>query len=461
MLKQLGIDIQFVRNRISLGVEDKTIIIDSEESVRDYQELLNSLYPDNGNEISKIITQIKKTMGYMKVQYDINNPTFLDPKEDLGYILKKVIPWIFKYILTVPKINKMNVPVVQYLERYTRNHSLIDVLTQHFFKDMPAYFALSYLKIYLDYYYPVGGTGVLPSKLTSYIQTNGGEIKTNTRVSSIDPVEKQLTDSDGDRYDFNQLIWAADLGSLYNLIKSDKLRDSSLRQVILNRKEELKNKLGNDSVFSLYLAVDIEPEYFSEKCTEHFFFTPIRLGESSAGSIPYEANKETIKMWLDRFIELTTYEISIPVLRDSSLAPLGKTGLIVSALFDYHITKHIHEQGWYDEFREYLGDQMIEVLNESIYPGLKSSIIHRFSSTPLSIEERTANTHGAITGWAFTNDPIPSESRLPKIFSSTETPIPGVFQAGQWTYSPSGLPISILTGKLAADRVISNIKRIK
>jgi len=31
--------------------------------------------------------------------------------------------------------------------------------------------------------------------------------------------------------------------------------------------------------------------------------------------------------------------------------------------------------------------------------------------------------------------------------------IPGVYQAGQWTYSPSGLPVSILTGKIAADRV--------
>ena len=33
------------------------------------------------------------------------------------------------------------------------------------------------------------------------------------------------------------------------------------------------------------------------------------------------------------------------------------------------------------------------------------------------------------------------------------TPIPNTYQAGAWTFSPSGLPISILTGKLAADRV--------
>jgi phytoene dehydrogenase-like protein len=214
-------------------------------------------------------------------------------------------------------------------------------------------------------------------------------------------------------------------------------------------------------VFTLYLGVDINPRYFEAKNTGHFFYTPSKQGETSAGPIPHDTEKGDVKQWLRKFAELTTYEISIPVLRDSSLAPIGKTGLIISALFDYHIIKQAHEKGWYDEFREYLCEQMIHVLDNSIYPGLKESVIHSFSFTPLSIEQRTANLHGAITGWAFTNDPMPAENRLPKIFSSTETPIPRVAQAGQWSYSPSGLPISILTGKLAADRVIESLKKSK
>jgi phytoene dehydrogenase-like protein len=70
-------------------------------------------------------------------------------------------------------------------------------------------------------------------------------------------------------------------------------------------------------------------------------------------------------------------------------------------------------------------------------------------------------TEGAITGWAFTNHPMPAENRLPRIMNSIKTPVPGVFQAGQWTYSPAGLPISILTGKLAADRVIKELSKAK
>jgi phytoene dehydrogenase-like protein len=101
---------------------------------------------------------------------------------------------------------------------------------------------------------------------------------------------------------------------------------------------------------------------------------------------------------------------------------------------------------------------MIRVLDGSIYPGIRDKVIHGFVSTPLTLEAKTANTHGAITGWSFTNHPLPAESRLPKIFSATDTPIEGILQAGQWTYSPSGLPIAILTGKLAADRVLKALK---
>jgi hypothetical protein len=31
-----------------------------------------------------------------------------------------------------------------------------------------------------------------------------------------------------------------------------------------------------------------------------------------------------------------------------------------------------------------------------------------------------------------------------------KTTIPNVFKSGQWSYSPSGVPIAILTGRIAA-----------
>jgi phytoene dehydrogenase-like protein len=162
--------------------------------------------------------------------------------------------------------------------------------------------------------------------------------------------------------------------------------------------------------------------------------------------------------WTDKHLALTTYEISIPALRDPSLAPPGKTGVIVSLLFDYALTRHMQAIGWYEEFRQHMAQRIVEVLDGSLYPGLRAAVTDRFTSTPLTLEAVAGNSEGAITGWAFTNQPFPAVNKLPRVASSVLTPIPDTYQAGMWTFSPAGLPISIMTGKLAADRVTKELR---
>src|SRR4030042_3515144 len=111
MLKHLGLEIEFVKNHISIGIEDQVIRINEEGNLLDYQALLNSLYPDCKQEIGEIITQIEKIMQYMQVQYGIDNPIFLDMKKDRKYMVKVILPWMLKYALTVPKITALNKPV--------------------------------------------------------------------------------------------------------------------------------------------------------------------------------------------------------------------------------------------------------------------------------------------------------------------------------------------------------------
>ncbi|MBA3072598.1 MAG: FAD-dependent oxidoreductase, partial [Anaerolineae bacterium] len=130
MIKKLGLDIEFVPNKISVGIEDRVIRINDQKSVEAYQELLNDLYPENRHEIDEIIIQIKKIMKYMEVQYGIDNPMFLDIKEDRDYFIKAIVPWMFKYAVTAPKISKLQEPVVDFLRRYTQNQSLLDIICQ-------------------------------------------------------------------------------------------------------------------------------------------------------------------------------------------------------------------------------------------------------------------------------------------------------------------------------------------
>ncbi len=457
MLRHLGLEVEFVPNRISIGIEQQVIRVDGEENIADYQALLSELYPGCRDEIGAIIAQMRLIMHYMKVQYGINNPVFLDMKKDRDYMLKAVLPWMVAYALTAPKISALNEPVVDFLKRYTLNQSLLDIITQHFFQQTPAFFALSYLKLYLDYHYPLGGTGKFVEKLAAFIAAHQGSIRTNTEIKRIDPQRRVLSDAQGNTYGYQRLIWAADLNTFYRYIDTETIAEEKVKKAIAQRRLAMEGKTGNDSVFTLYLGVDLDKQYFASKHSEHFFYTPSRLGQSQAGPIPLHAGRETIEKWLAQFFALTTYEIAIPVLRDSTLVPVGKTGLIVSVLFDYTLTHHIEAEGWYEAFKTLCEDAIIDTLEAAIYPDLRQAIRHRFSSTPLTMAKLTGNTQGAITGWAFSNQPMPAENRLPKIMNAIKTPVPGVYQAGQWTYSPSGLPISLLTGKLAADRVIKEL----
>ncbi|MDD3320739.1 MAG: NAD(P)/FAD-dependent oxidoreductase [Paludibacter sp.] len=467
MLRDLGIEIDFVKSPVSIGIADDVLRLKDYNSLFEYEELLKKHFPENKEDVGKIILEIRKIMKYMDVLYGIDNPAFLDITKDKKYLLTVIFPWLFKFLVAIRKIKNLNEPVNQYLAKFTNNQKLIDNIAQHFFQATPTSFALSYFHLYLDYHYPIGGTAVLGQKLEEFIVKHGGEIKTSTTVISLHPEQKYIVDQHGNRIEYNKLVWAGDMKLLYNIISLEELYDPKLKNKIIEKQNQLKDLKGGDSVFSIYATVNEKKEYFTKICTGHFFYTPSKEGLTSLSTTFIDKFikdkrvdstnsdvKNKIKEYLMEYCRLNTYEISIPVLRDENMAPEGKTGLIISILFDYQLTRKIDDLGWTIEMKEVIEQYMIKTLDESIFKGLKSKISEQFSSSPLTIEKLTRNTQGGITGWAFTNPMIPVENGMLSIAKSVDTILPSVFQAGQWVYSPSGMPISILTGKLASDKVL-------
>ncbi len=467
MLRQLGMEIEMLKSPVSIGIGSEVLRLSSKDSLGDYQALLERQFPESRGDIGRIIGELRRVMGYMDVLYGIDNPLFLDLKSDPGYVFKTILPWMLKYALTMPKVAKLGAPIDAFLASLSGNRALIDIIDQHFFKGTPAFFALSYFSLYLDYLYPKGGTGSLVGKLEDFILAKGGEIRRGTRVTGVDPGTRTLLDSRGESHSWKTLLWAADQKALYRSLDLSSLRDAKAKKRIEEKRASIENLKGGDSVFTLYLSLDIDPSYFADRCGPHFFCTPSRLGLSSVpiqeirdhapkageGGAPFSIDKSRILGWTRRHLERTTFEVSCPALRDASLAPAGKTGIIVSYLLDHSLLRHVSRMGWEDEYRDLCRDTIIDVLDGGVFPGLKTAVIDSSTSTPLSIERMTGNADGAITGWAFTNPVMPAVHNLPAVAKSVLTPIPGVWQAGMWTFSPSGLPVSMMTGKLAADAV--------
>ena len=123
MLKSLGIDVEFLQNEVSIGVGDAVVRLSGPESLKAYSDMLKQAFPGDAGDIDKLIAAVRQTMEYMDVLYGIDNPLFMNLK-DRGYLLHTLLPWAVKYIRTIGKIKKLNVPVEEYLRGMIQNPSL-------------------------------------------------------------------------------------------------------------------------------------------------------------------------------------------------------------------------------------------------------------------------------------------------------------------------------------------------
>ncbi len=456
LIKEFALDIEILPNPITLGIEDRLLKIDGEQSLYLYADVLKDLYPESKDEVDRIIQVMHKIIEDMKVLYGVDNPLFVKKRKNILTLAPSVVAWMFKLLRTMYRIAKMDTPFEDYLDAIAVNQSLKDSIGQHFFRKTPVFFALSYFALYNDYIYPKGGVGAFIQKMAEAVGERRGEIRYKTEIVYIDAQNKVLKDSDGNEYGYNKMIWAGDLKALYTITSDAGMAKQSLGK-FRTRKQAILAQKGAESVFSVFLAEDLPPKFFTEKASGHVFYTPDRQGLGTLHTTELRAllqrwdtvQKEELYAWLERFCHYNTFEISIPVLRDPDIAPPGKTGIIISALFDYELTIRIRARGWYEEFIKRFEEMIIKTVSSSIYPGLKDKVLFSFSASPWSIYKRTGSSEGSIVGWSFEGI-IPVVTSMFKMASSVKTALPDVYAAGKWVYSPAGGPTAIMTGRIAA-----------
>ncbi len=460
MIKEFGLDLETLPNPITLGIEDSVIRIEGEQGLGAYAEMLKKLYPGSEGDIDNIIDAIRSIIEDMKVLYGVDSPLFSKKKKNLLALAPSVVAWMLKFLKTMYRISKMDTPFEERLDELSSNQSLKDIVGQHFFRKTPVFFALSYFALYNDYVYPKGGVGAFIQRLADAIRERGGQLLLDTKIVKVDPGAKVLTDASGNAYGYDKMIWAGDLKALYamsDIAGTEKRWQASFAQ----RKEKILGRRGAESVFSVFLAVDLSPEYFSKIASGHLFYTPDKhgLGQIHIGELKdllgrwESVRKDEIYAWLRRFCRYNTFEISVPALRDSDSAPPGKSGVIISALFDFELTRRIKEDGWYEEFKRHVEEEFVETISSSIYPALKEKILFRFSFSPVSILERVGSSEGSIVGWSFEQD-IPAVTSMFRMADSVKTALPDVYAAGKWVYSPAGGPTAIMTGRIAAKKCL-------
>jgi phytoene dehydrogenase-like protein len=463
MFKQLGIDLPFVKSPVHIRTKDHVVEVKSDVELDEYQAFLTNLFPHEAEAIENIVKDIIKISNQMHVLYGIENPLFIDDAfTNMKYITQTILPWAWKFITTIPKTQKFFKPVKEHLRKFTHNEQLIDFISQHFFEETPAIFAMSYFTLYMDYNYPKGGTGVVVKAFVDLIQQQGGTIQFESEVISIDLDQKTVQDQQGRVYGYKTLVWAGSPTHLHPRIKTTNKRIIKHQQTAMNKTKQGK---GADSVMTVFMKVKDPHHTLAKQAGMHTFFTPyldglsthpLSLIQSSDGKFIQDQDK--VFTWLKEYYRRNTYEISVPVLRDASLAPPQESGFIVSVLLDYKLTDFIYQQGWYDAFKTLSNQYFVDILDDTWLKGLKENTYETMHASPLTMVKFASVHEGSLSGWSFANQPMLSEYLFTRVNKSILTPYPAIYQAGQWAFAPAGLPTCALTGKLAADRVIRETK---
>jgi len=460
MIKEFGIDIEILPNPITLGIEDSIIRIEGERGLQTYADMLKKLYPGSEGDVDRIIEAIRSIIEDMKVLYGVDNPLFAKKRKNVLVLVPSLVAWGLKFLRTMYRISKMDTPFEERLDELSGNQPLKDIIGQHFFRKTPVFFALSYFALYNDYVYPKGGVGAFIQKLVDEIRERGGEVRLDTEITKVDPGARLLTDASGGSYRYGKMVWAGDLKTLYAMSDPAGMSERE-RATFTTAKSAILGSKGAESVYSVFLGVDLPPESFGKTASGHVFYTPDRRGLGQIHIADLDdilrrwdsVRQEEIHAWLRGFCRYNTFEISIPALRDPGAAPPGKTGIIISALFSYELTRRIKAAGWYESFKRLLEDEFVEVISSSIYPGLKEKKLFSFSFSPVSIFERAGSSEGSIVGWSF-EQAIPVVTSMFRMEDSVKTALPDVYAAGKWVYSPAGGPTAIMTGRIAAKKCL-------
>jgi phytoene dehydrogenase-like protein len=200
-------------------------------------------------------------------------------------------------------------------------------------------------------------------------------------------------------------------------------------------------------------------------------YTPAALRRGFAGSLPIRSQMQ-ISLGVNRDLSAephwATYLLDAPIQAggrthdclsvkhycfDPSLAPAGKSVLMVMLPSDYGYWQRIYGRKLYDVEQLQESKPVVEFL-AACYPGLCDQIEVTDIATPLSYERYTGNWLGSTCGW------LPSKPTMAAMLLGMPKTLPRLrdfWLAGQWVEPGGSVPLAAMSGKnaiqlLCADR---------
>ncbi len=263
--------------------------------------------------------------------------------------------------------------------------------------------------------YVLGGALELVRFIEERYRTLGGEIHFKTRVDKI-LVENNkavgIKIADGTEHRADWVVSAADgRTAIFDMLDGKYIDDA------------IKNRYDNPNLFSplVYIGMGVAGR-FEE------------IPSSVSGiSFPLETPIDIAGKGYDR-LGVLNYSF------DHSLAPEGKTVLIVRFETDYDYWEKLYrEPEKYKAEKERIAADVIDRLDKR-FPGLASKVEMHDVATPMTWVRYTGNWRGSYEGWMFNAEAFTSSMR------KTLPGLDNFYMAGQWVNPGGGMPTAAMSG---------------
>ena len=329
-----------------------------------------------------------------------------------------------KEMADMPKVMKAygKISCAQLAERF---HSPLmkKLMTDYLPADYTAYSLL------VSYATMVSGNGNIPLKgslamslrIVERFKEMGGVLHTNTPVKRIITGKKKAEGielADGSIVHSDWVISAVDTDFLFEKLIDEKYMPKKLKKAYDDRRS-----YPVTSGFQLAFAIDSD---FSASDTIFFDCEPILIGSNSF-------SRMSVKSYA----------------YDKSFAPEGKTVLqanVIQSDSDYMFWSSLSSEE-YKRKKEELAAALTERIVKE-FPELEGRIELLDCWTPLTYSRYCNAYHGSYMGFVTT---VGSKQCR---FKGVVKGLDNLMVAGQWVMSPGGLPIALVSGKFAVQRIL-------
>lgn len=395
-------------------------------------------FPDEKDGIERFFKTSKKignSLDHFKNFFRASETLSLMEKAKNGLqMLKFVLPFIplVKY-----EGNKMQAG----LDKYFKNEELKKLFAAE--SDLLSCIVPIGWAYHSDYQYPPEGGGqVIPEWMIHYLKTQGCDLFFNTTVRQIIIEDKTakgisiLQKGQEKKLNAKYVIAACDLNHIYkNLLPPGAVPEGKIKK--LNEAEMYA------SSFTLSIALDCPTEQLG-------------LGEEMIHLFKEDISKE---MQNSGDPEKSALTILTPSVTDKSLAPEGCGTLVIfmpAYMHQYNNwqTENKLERGDdYNNLKKEIAEKLIQRVEESLAPNLRSHILFYEAATPITHWRYTGNENGTMMGTK------PGKKNMQTKVAGYKTPVKNLFIGGHWAELGGGVPIAAKAGMNAALLVLKQFNK--